>query len=279
MRYTDLEGSNREGATMTEQVDRAKLAAKIQKLLAQAEGEAAAGNEAARDTLLEKASALQLKYAIEDAMVQAQHGATADKIVTADFCTESNTPLIKAKRQLINELAILYRGKAVMLGEWKKKRDGGSKYDKRAKVRVWAHQSDLDFITALYNSLIIQMQTMMANDEREDGDGMPRVGVPPAWRVSYAYGWVARVVARLQEAKQRTEGAAETSTPGTALVLRDRAQLVTERVIGLHPNLRQTSYRVDDKSEAGRAAGRAAADCADLGHQRVQADNRPRLQA
>lgn len=259
---------------MTEPVDRTKLAVKIQKLLALAEAEAAAGNEGARDTLLERASALQLKYAIEDAMLQAQHGVTTDQIITADFCTESNTPLIKAKRQLINELAYLYRGKAVMLGEWKTKKDGGNKYDKRAKIRVWAHQSDLDFITALYNSLLIQMQTMMAADEAKVAVELAQYGVPPktriaGWRVSYAYGWVGRVVARLREAKQRTEGTAETSQPGTALVLRDRTQLVVDQVVSLYPSLRNTSYRVDDKDPAGRAAGRAAAERADLGHRRV----------
>lgn len=268
---------------MTEQVDRAKLAAKIQALLAQAEGEAAAGNEAARDTFLEKAAALQLKYAIEDAMVAAQGNATAEQIATLDFCTESNTPLIKAKRQLINELAILYRGKAVMLGEWRPKKDGGVRFDKRARVRVWAHQSDLDFIGALYNSLILQMQTMMAADERggRDQNGFPMgmITTRAAWRVSYAYGWVSRVVARLREAKRRTEGAAETSEPGTALVLRDRTQLVTDRVLGLHPSLRTTKYRVDDNDPNGRRAGQAAAERADLGHKRVQADNTRRLNA
>lgn len=247
---------------------------KIQALLALAEDAARRGDEAHRDVLLERASAMQLKYAIADAMSQAKHGVTADKIITADFCTESNTPLIKAKRQLINELANLYRGKAVMLGEWKDKAKGRRKYDHRAKIRVWAHQSDLEFITALYNSLILQMQTMMAADERHympgfgQRPGVKQQGVA-AWRVSYAYGWVSRVVTRLREAKLRTEGVAETGQPGTALVLRDRSQAVADQVSDLYPKLRNAGYRVDDKDLAGRAAGQAAAERADLGHRKV----------
>jgi hypothetical protein len=258
---------------MAENVDRAKLAAKIHKLLALAESEAAAGNEGARDTLIEKASALQLKYAIEDAMLAAAGQAGTDELTHADFCTESNTPLIKAKRQLINGLAQYNRGQALMMGEWKTqatgKKAGQMKYDRRAKIRVYAHRSDLDFITALYNSLIIQMQTMMATDEKLAAEVTRTGGVPAAWRVSYAYGWVNRVLDRIREAKQRNEAAAEADRAGTALVLRDRSQLVHDHIEAQFGKLRTTRYRRDDHSDAGRRAGRAAADRADLGGKKV----------
>jgi hypothetical protein len=258
---------------MTEQVDRAKLAIKIQALLAQAEGEAAAGNEAARDTFLEKAAALQLKHAIEDAML-AVGTQNKDEIATADFCIESNTPLIKAKRQLINGLASWNRGKAVMMGDYKPKRSGGIRWDKRAKIRVYAHQSDLDFITMLYNSLILQMQTMMAADERIMIPGFGRHASAKrrdvsSWRVSYAYGWVDRVIGRIAEAARRNEAAAESGTPGTALVLEDRKAIVVKHVEDKFGQLRTTRYRIDDKSHDGRAAGRAAAERADLGDKKV----------
>jgi hypothetical protein len=264
---------------MTDQ-DQVKLATKIQALLAQAEGEAAAGNEAARDTFLQKAAALQLKYAIDDSMLRAAGKVGTDELTHADFCTESNTPLIKAKRQLINGLAIHNRGHAVMMGKYKPKKDGGIKFDRRAKIRVYAHQSDLDFITMLYNSLIIQMQTMMANDERMHREGLHlegRYGVA-AWRVSYAYGWVSRVIGRIAEAARRNEREAEAGTPGTALVLRDRSAIVQGFVKERHPNLRTSNYRLDDRSEAGRLAGRRAAENADLGGKKIGGDRR-RLEA
>jgi hypothetical protein len=263
---------------MTEQVDRAKLAIKIQALLAQAEGEAAAGNEAARDTFLEKAAALQLKHAIEDAML-AVGTQNKDEITTADFCTESNTPLIKAKRQLINGLASWNRGKAVMMGDHKPKRGGGTRWGKRAKIRVYAHQSDLDFITMLYNSLILQMQTMMAADERVAQLQAYRGATAASWRVSYAYGWVDRVIGRIAEAARRNEAAAESGTPGTALVLEDRKAIVVKHVEGQFGQLRTTRYRIDDKSHDGRAAGRAAAERADLGNKKVSGSGTLRLEA
>lgn len=257
---------------MGEEINRAKLAAKIQALLAQAEGEAAAGNEGARDTFLQKAAALQLKYAIDDAML-AVGAQDKDELVYADFCTESNTPLIKAKRELINGVATHNRGKAVMMGEYRpstsKRAVGGWKYDRRAKIRVYAHQSDLDFITMLYNSLILQMQTMMAHDE---GRWLAALDGPQgvqAWRVSYAYGWVRRVVGRIAEAKRHNEAQAEAGTPGTALVLRDRDAIVQAHVTDLFGQLKSAKYRVDDNSAEGHAAGRRAAERADLGQTRV----------
>lgn len=255
---------------MTDQ-DQVKLATKIQALLAQAESEAALGHEGARDTFLAKAAALQLKYAIDDSMLRAAGKAGTDELTHGDFCTESNTPLIKAKRQLINGLAIHNRGHAVMMGEYRPKRDGGIKFDRRAKIRVYAHQSDLDFITMLYNSLILQMQTMMANDERLTYLEKAKVA---GWRVSYAYGWVARVIGRIAEAARRNESQAESTEPGTALVLRDRSALVEGFVNDRHPNLRRSSYRLDDKSEAGRLAGRNAAENADLGGKKLGGDRR-----
>jgi hypothetical protein len=266
--------------TMSDQADRTKLAAKIQKLLAQAEGEAAVGNEAARDTLLAKASALQLKYAIEDAMLAQAGSGQAEEIMYEDFCRESNTPLIKAKRELIAVLAQLHRGRAVLMPEWQlRKDDKGMKLNRRAYVRVYAHESDLRFINQLYTSLVLQMQTMMANDERVAKLQAYRGGTAAGWRVSYAYGWVGRVYARLRDISQRNEAAEETGTPGTALVLKDRSTLVKDHVDDKLGKLKNTKYRRDDADDNGRAAGRRAADQADIGQDKVSSADRPRLQA
>lgn len=258
-----------------------KIADKIQKLLALAEAEAKAGNEAARDTLLEKASALQLKYAIADAMLAREGNQAADTITTQDFCQESNTPLIKAKREMIAGLASLYRGHAVLMGEWRdckpsKTHANGRKYDKRAKVRVYAHTSDLRFISQMYTSLITQMQTMMAADERSM---QVHAGVA-AWRVSYAYAWVRRVYSRLAAAGMAQVEAEDTSAPGTALVLADRQALVKQHVQEAFGRaLGKAKFREDNHSAAGHAAGRAAADRADLGGAKVGGGKTHRIEA
>lgn len=258
---------------------RQRMAKVIQDLLAQAELASKRNDETARDEALAKAAALQLKFAIDDAMLAA--GAEGkDELAQADFCTESNTPLIKAKRELINGVAQFNRGKAVMMGQWKPKKGGGRRYDRRAKVTVFAHQSDLDFITMLYNSLILQMQTMMAADENHER----RYGYPPAagwqaWRVSYAYGWVRRVVGRIAEAKRHNEAQAEADTPGTALVLRDRDAIVQAHITDLFGKLKDAKYRIDDNSADGHAAGRRAAERADLGQTKVNGSRTRAIEA
>lgn len=258
-----------------------RMAKIIQSLLDQAELAAKRNDETARDEALAKASALQLKFAIDDALLSRVGDDSADAIEHMDFCQESNTPLIKVKRELINGLAQLNRGKAVLCGQWQPKiKGGGMKYNRRAYVRVYAHASDLRFISQMYTSLVLQLQTMMARDEDYDRRyrGTPTGGWGK-WRVSYGYGWVGRVYARLQEAKQRNEHAAERETAGTALVLRDRTQLVDSHVHNLHSKLRQSSYRRDDNSNDGRARGREAAELADLGGAKVAASNTRALEA
>lgn len=262
---------------MTEkETSRTQAARRIAALLANAEDAAKKGNESLRDTYLEKAAALQLKFAIEDAMLPTGTEGR-DEIVHEDFCQESNTPLIKAKRELINGLAKMNRGSAVMMSDLKRDAEGNPRFkngkplwNKRAFVRVYAHRSDLDFIRAMYTSLILQMQTMMAADESQERGGISAV---QAWRVSYAYAWVRRVYQRLNEARLRNERETTSATPGTALVLRDRTQAVEAYVNGRH-NLKKTSYRRDDKDEAGRQAGYAAGSRADLGGTKIGKDTR-----
>jgi RNase P subunit RPR2 len=263
----------------------AQAARRIAGLLASAEDAAKQGNEKLRDNYLEKASALQLQYAIDDVMAQRAGQADADTIISARFCEESNTPLVKAKRILINTVANHARGKAVLRGAWKTRTTGQRKgermWDKRAYVEVFAHESDLAFITALYTSLIVQMQTMMAADE----SGASPSGQPPmvtgkvtsAWRVSYAHGWVTRIGHRLQEMKARQERDVEISTPGTALVLRDRDALVMNHVSAAFGNLRTSRHPVSDRDAGGRQAGYVAGGRADLGATRVASGQRPQL--
>lgn len=251
-----------------------QAARRIAGLLALAEEAAKKGDEALRDNYLEKATALQIKYVVDEAMLPSS-AKGPEAIVFEDFCQESNTPLIKAKRLLINAIALTNRGRAVMLGEYRTqkggKRAGQQVWDRRAKIRVYAHESDLAFIRTLYTSLILQMQTMMAADERTLS------AVPNSWRVSYSYGWVARINERLREIASRQEREAETTTPGTALVLRDRSELVGQHFANIFPNARRTSYRLDNANGSGRGAGYRAAGNADLGGTKVTAGQRPQI--
>lgn len=244
------------------QTTQEQAARRIAGLLANAEDAAQRGDLAARDTFLQKATALQHKYAVDQVLLEMQGEQPAEDIEWQDFCEESNTPLIKAKRELVSVLASLYRGTTAMVestrlvnGKWKR--------DKRAAVRVWAHASDLAFIGQLYTSFILQMQTEMARDER-----LTHENVTNGWRVSYAHGWVYRVWVRLKELNRDQEQAQQGS--GAELVLRSKGEVVrawVEANAGVEGKARRIP--TSDKSASGRAAGDAAGRRADLGQKRV----------
>lgn len=248
-----------------------QAARRIAGLLANAEDAAKRGDLAARDTYLQKATALQHQYAVDQIMLERQ-GQQAEEIVSSEFCRESNTPLVKAKRQLITCLADLYRGTAALVGEWD---SGKRKMNKRACIQVWAHASDLEFITQLYTSFILQMQTEMARDER-----FTHEKVTNGWRVSYAHAWVRRVYYRLLDLKAQQEKEASQRVGGTSaeLALRDKAAVVKKFAndeVGGFKKARRIP--VSDTDPNGRAAGDAAGRRADLGQKRPEHRTTPAL--
>lgn len=248
------------------------IAAKIAGLLALAEDAAKQNNDQLRDTYLDKATALQLKYVIDEAMIAKNTGTkSAEAIITEDFCKESNTTLIKAKRMLINVIAMHLRGKAVIMPEWKVNDKGVRKIDRRAFVRVWAHESDMAIIRMMYTSLLLQMNSMMAHDERRAEWDHGRGKVPAAWRVSYGHAWVNTIHQRLHEIRARQEAASQSREPGTALVLRDKSVAVNGAMTEAIGRIKTTRHPVSDTNASGRAAGRTAAERADLGQSRVNA--------
>lgn len=241
-----------------------QAARRVAGLLALAEDAAKRGDLAARDMYLQKATALQHKYAVDQVMFEMQGQAISEEIVSSEFCRESNTPLVKAKRQLIVSLAYLYRGTPAMCGEYDYEK---RKMNKRAYIQVWAHASDLAFITQLYTSFILQMQTEMARDEK-----VTHEKVSNSWRVSYAWAWVRRVTSRLHQLENQQSREASVTGNGAVLALVDKGKAVAkfaDEEVGGFKKARRVP--VSDKSSAGRAAGDAAGRRADLGQKRTEA--------
>src|SRR5688500_14182369 len=215
-----------------------KAARRVAGLLKLADDAARQGDEVLRDKYLEKAAALQMEYAIKSEQLAAQ-GHKTEEIIFSDFCGESNTPMIKAKRQLIAGLAFLFRGRSVLMGA----RNANGRWDKRAYVRVSACASDLSCIAVVYSRLVGQLAVMMANDEQRAAWEYGAGKIPNGWRVSYAHSWVNRVYARMLADKKRQEGAAAVKEPGTALVLFDRDKAVGAHLAERHGKLREAKHR------------------------------------
>lgn len=237
--------THRKGKHMNEMQQ--KQAAKIAALLAKAES---TEHQAERDALIEKATALQFQYSIDEAMLSAAGKATTDTINSIKLCEERNTPLIKAKRELACGLAFLNSSRP-FIGY------------KRAYIQVIGFESDLRFIQAMYTSLLLQMQTEMARDEKD----VPSWENVKAWRVSYAHAYVRRVINRMHAAQQVAKKVAEDSVPGSSLVLVSKAAQV-DHYVG--PTRKGKSIPNNaGKSLSGADSGRRAADRADIGQRGV----------
>ena len=220
-----------------------KIARQIVALLNKAESTT---SEHERDALLEKATQLRLKYLIEDAQLKAHDNTPKEKIVWKDMLAEKHAAFIKAKRELLTGLANLNNCQPLLMG-------------KRDYMQIVGHESDIDYVQFLYASLMLQMERAMATDEHN----RPTYDSIRSWRTSYAHAWVRRVLQRLQAFKTSSEHAAEASTPGTALVLRDRSTEVAQRVSERYPHTRSayknTSVHSRDGYTRGDAAGQRAA--------------------
>lgn len=223
-----------------------KIAAKIAALLAKAES---TNSEHERDTLLAKATELQFKYAIDEAMLRATSAASAQEIVMIKLCQEKNTPTIKAKRILADGLAKLNRCFSYLAGG-------------RAYMAIHGTRSDTSFVEQMYVSLVLQMEHAMfhAESTRPAGEALG------SWRISFAYGYVGRVLARLQEAQSRMEADVE---PGALVLVRDQTDRIRDSLLGDGMKFRKGAGAKHRGSLAGSQAGRRAADSADLGGTRV----------
>jgi hypothetical protein len=235
-------------------VDRDKMVLKIQKLLALAERTT---NEVEAATFLAKAQELQEAYIIEQHELIRDGQAEQESIGFVVTLEGKSTPLIKAKRELIWGLAALNRCQSTMAHD-------------RSWVRIYGFDSDREIVLSMFNSIMLQLQTALAVAEK--AEYTPLIGTLKGWRVSFAHGYVRRVLARLQAAQAaRTRDAERVATPGAELVLVNRAQLVKNHLDDAVPNLKKnSSYKTDAfGNSAGYGSGDRMGQTADLGGTRL----------
>lgn len=225
---------------------------KIRALLELAENES---TEEARATFLEKAQALMLTHRIDEATARASGKTNVGSVDGQIWFREEKTSLlIKAKRELLSGLAILNNCKVISHGP------SGRDY-----MTLVGFESDRKAVSLMFASIMLQLQTDMATQERFN-----RVsGTLRGWRVSFAHGYGRRVYARLRDAQARQMASHESTTPGTALVLRDTSALVADRFQQMFPDTINRKTKLSINNRAGYAAGDAAGYRADLGGSRV----------
>lgn len=162
---------------------------------------------------------------------------------------EKNSGYIKARRDLLYGLCDIFNVKTTIAHD-------------RSYVTMYGFETDLDFVQQMFDSLALQMHSMMEHDGRGQGR---------SWRTSYAHGFAYRVVTRLRLIRAQQEHDASDGNVSTALVLRDRSVAVQEdfnrRFAGA--KLRSSYKNRSIRDGHGYASGDAAGSRADLGQRRM----------
>ncbi len=226
-------------------VDR-KLFEKVRALLAKAES-TTFPEEA--DALTMKAQELMARHSIDAAMFQATHTRPGTGPAPSARRVPIDDPYASAKSQLLAEIADANRSTAV----WTKA---------LGFATVFGFDVDLDIVEVLYTSLLVQATgAVVAAGAQVDARGRSRTR---SFRQSFLFSFAVRIGERLHEAAHEATEAADREF-GAALVpvLADQAAAVAQAQQAIFP--RVTRRRASVSNASGWAAGRTAADLADLG--------------
>ena len=215
-----------------------KMAARVRALLAKAES---TQFEEEAEALTAKAQELIAKHAIDQAMLD---GGRESEVIGRRVLLDS--PYVNAKSLLVGAVARANRCRTVI-------------DDALGFVTVFGYPSDLDAVELLHASLLTQATAAMVVAGRSAAPGRLR-----SFRYAFLVAFAHRIGQRLRAATAAVVEEAH-SVHGAALVpvLAARVEAVEAARDAAFGRL--TRHRTSVSNAAGYAAGRAAADLADLG--------------
>ena len=213
---------------------------RVRKLLARAEHPATPPAEA--EACSEKAAALMSRYVIDQAMLDASTPDASAPIVQRIVL---EAPYTIAKAVLLDRVAKSFRVCVAI----------GADHGAGRRCTMVGFEADVAMTELLFTSLLLQASAAMIAASA----GHPRV---KAFRRSFLMGYADMIGRRLSEVRRASEEQASTETPGTSLVLVDRAAKVEKAFADEFPHLR--SLRTTVSSAGGLTAGQAAGAAADL---------------
>jgi hypothetical protein len=230
-----------------------RILERVRKLLARAEHPATPPAEA--ESCSAKAAELMSRYVIDQAMLDAAgDGGRSSAPIVRRIVVDAPYTIVKAV--LLDRVAKSFRV-CVAIGP-----DHGA----GRRCTLVGFDADLTMTEVLFTSLLLQASTAMIAASA----GHPRV---KAFRRSFLIGYADMIGHRLAEVRRSTEEVADAETPGTSLVLVDRAAQVEAAFAEEFPQLR--SLRTTVSSAGGLTAGHAAGARADLSAAQRRVGGRP----
>jgi len=197
---------------------------RIRKLLAKAEAHGVTPAEA--EALTGKAAQLMARYGIDRALLAATRPETdqpADRLIVIP------SPWAAVQAHLLCGIASAMRCRCILL-------NGAAS---AAQVHIFGYACDIERAEVLYTSLLLQMHHALAATPAPAGTRSVR-----AWRRSWLLGFITAVIGRVRAAEERAadQVAAEppaSGTPGAAVVLASRQQVIARRAQQAYPVTRK----------------------------------------
>lgn len=252
--------------TMTEttddglDVDTSKLH-KIRALLDKAESTAKVF-PAEAEALTQKALELMERYRIDEVMLaDSRPPQDRGKIVEVTFSVGSG-PYVNARVALANAVAEAHSVQLLQSTNY---------YGKL--VHLNGYETDVALTEMLYTSLLVQATSALASPEVKASK--PGYVHGTAFSRAFLLGYARRIAQRLYETNKSAAAATvtEVGARSVALALTDRREAVNEDVFRRYGKLRSARPISGTSSDEGTAAGRSAADRADLStNRRVQSN-------
>lgn len=235
-----------------------RILERIQKLIAQAEG---TNHEAEAQTFFDKAEELMLKYAIDEATLEAarvRNGGVAILPIKDTFVYSANEANKPGKVRLIGDIARAHDVKVVYMRS-------GAKYagqKREQKVIMFGFPSDLDFTKLLYTSLVLQGESAASRAYKTTGgDGYTSRYV---WMRSFFDAFTTTTGRRIVEARRRATETVRATGTGAELVLVDRSKAVSALLNETFPRLGTMRATAVRQTNGALAAGHAAGERADI---------------
>lgn len=228
-------------------VSDSKMLGKIRGLLAKAES---TQFPAEAEAFSAKAQDLMTRYAINHALLESDNprGSIGD-VTTRRILVDS--PYSEAKSLLLHSVCEANGARTL----W---------YKRFALVNIVGLEVDLDLCELLFTSLLVQSSRAL-DELAESPEARGR-----SFRKSFLIAYAHRIGQRLLEARERaTKAASEHHGSALLPILAERSDAVNKAFTAMYPST--TEVRIEARDHAGRRAGRAAAERADLtgGRERI----------
>lgn len=228
---------------------------KIQKLLAKAER---AGTEAEAAAFFAKAEELMHKWAIDDAMLAAAGKRDTDVIEQRAF-RWTGSSLSTTWDADMHLMVVISRNHNVRMLVSRSTRT----------MYLVGYRSDIDNVLTVFTALVVQ-SARFQREAWKTAEGKEWMGQydKRVWARSFREGFADRIGVRLREAREHVHAEAKREHgSGMDLVLVDRKDRVDAFYDDIPKGTARSSSRRSDPN--GRAAGREAANRADMGQRRV----------